>query len=248
MRCNEFETRLNHLLDRRRDPRHDRIVANHADDCGDCRRLMDAYLGICEGLSGLASPVPADDLGERVLCELARQPAPSSRRWLAPWAAIAAALLVFVATRDRQPHQPVAAPAPALAAAPVPVPVIVAAPAPAQTPSAPVGVLARQATEKYADLARDTQSALAGMSMLLPHMDIDMDLNMDEPAAQSDPVNDDASPLTTQVAAGLKPLADSTTGAMSFLWNMLPHSQPAGGTLPQPTSGNVAPLVRTDTI
>jgi hypothetical protein len=52
MQCIEFETRLNDLLDERRSPSIDRILAEHADSCASCAELLASHESLLEGLQG----------------------------------------------------------------------------------------------------------------------------------------------------------------------------------------------------
>ena len=91
MQCEEFEERLNAVLDERREPGWDAELRLHCETCGQCRDLAAAY-----GLLVEASRWPADleappDMAARVLAEL--RPRPAS--WRA--SSIATAALVTAA-------------------------------------------------------------------------------------------------------------------------------------------------------
>ncbi len=82
-------------------------------------------------------------------------------------------------------------------------------------PAQPVGQLAREATARYATLARHTSDSLSGVLSL-----------WQGPAAEEEVPGEGQTrgePLLAEVAAGLRPLAESTTGAVRFLLDVLPQ-------------------------
>lgn len=227
MRCDEFEARLNDLLDRRRDLGGDAALTNHADGCPQCRRLWQSYENLFSELAWLERPAPADDLPERVVVALRDSPRTQNRYWLsAVWAAAAAVAVAVALDQGGQPVDlgvPLAADLPpAVSVAP---PVLnEAAPGGAELPA---GLLARQATARYADLARDTQAVFTDVAALWPSSAVAglpavNDAEQVAVASQVDPA------VENPMAAGLKPLADSTAGTMSYLLDILPLGTPSG--------------------
>ena len=79
MNCESFELRWQELLDERRHPADDELLARHASDCAACRGLLSGCASWFDAL--LAAPAPKIDLAMRVLAEiqndsLAHRPAP----------------------------------------------------------------------------------------------------------------------------------------------------------------------------
>ena len=71
MRCAEFETRLNDLLDHRVRPDADESLCAHARKCRPCGDMLYAQELLFEGLLGQSRPDAPSDLAGRVLAELA---------------------------------------------------------------------------------------------------------------------------------------------------------------------------------
>ncbi len=95
MKCEEFEERLNLVLDERRRPAWDDEVRLHMDRCGACREIAAAYGLLLDGFYALTAPEPPSDLAVRVLDELKVRPA--SRRVAVVSAVLATAAAVVVA-------------------------------------------------------------------------------------------------------------------------------------------------------
>jgi hypothetical protein len=109
--------------------------------------------------------------------------------------------------RDQSPH------APAIASTP-PASDAIAQAAELPAPVQPAGDLAREATARYASLARSTSDSLSGVLALW------------QPAA-SQPGEPGEAAVLSEMAEGLRPLADSTSGAVRFLLDVLPQGEPA---------------------
>jgi hypothetical protein len=99
---------------------------------------------------------------------------------------------------------------------------------------APVGELAREATSRYASLARSTSQSLSDVWSLWQPIAI--------LAADESPTADSASsdPLLAEMASGLRPLADSTSGAMELLFKLLPQGESQNSAPPPPAADPVA--------
>jgi hypothetical protein len=94
MRCDEFEVRLNQVLDRRRSPGGDPQLRDHALECLDCRDQLATLGQLLDGLDLLETPPLGDDFARRVVARVV-PPAPirAQRSSSLPWAVAAALLL-----------------------------------------------------------------------------------------------------------------------------------------------------------
>lgn len=96
MRCDEFEVRLNQVLDRRRSPGGDPQLRDHAQGCPDCREQLATMGQLLDGLDLLEVPPLADDFALRVVSRVV-PPAPNHPQrssWLPSAVAVAAVLLL----------------------------------------------------------------------------------------------------------------------------------------------------------
>jgi hypothetical protein len=218
MRCDEFESRLNEALDARRDPGDDLLLSGHARHCRSCRDLAVAMELIGESLRWAECPEPDEGLTEKVLACVAATPSLQSSRPWSVWThvtlAAAVALLVMLVLPRRE-NQEASHPSLAAVAPQVELAQLEFLPA-----AQPVGQLARDATARYATLARNTSESLSGVFSLW------------QPATPEPQASNEAppprEPLLAEMAAGLRPLADSTTGAVRFLLDVLPQGEGEG--------------------
>ncbi|HVC97909.1 MAG TPA: hypothetical protein VND64_29835 [Pirellulales bacterium] len=98
MHCDEFEVRLNEVLDQRRQPEADVGLADHARLCGRCHALVTSFQAVLVGLERSLPIQCTDDLSDRVHAALAPAATlrfPRRRRLLALAASAAALLLVI---------------------------------------------------------------------------------------------------------------------------------------------------------
>jgi len=97
MQCDQFDRRVQKLLDLRRAPQHDASLRQHALVCNRCATQLAATQRLLEGLTLLEIPRLDDDFAQRVVRQvrLAR-PVPTIR-WQAWSVAVAATLLVCLA-------------------------------------------------------------------------------------------------------------------------------------------------------
>jgi len=70
MQCEELRWRLHQLLDQRRHPDADPRIVSHAQRCGQCRELLDAYDALYDGLESMPLPPSDPGMALRVLGEL----------------------------------------------------------------------------------------------------------------------------------------------------------------------------------
>jgi hypothetical protein len=240
MRCDEFEARLNDLLDLRLDPAVDVPLAEHAEDCGHCRTLLAAYgNALLPATLAVAHDAPVD-LARRVYdrCGSNILVAPrSSSRWYVPHVAAAAAVALVALYLDSQPPQPSAARpvAKAHAAAEEPLTDPVALPA-----SMEVASDSDSAFELWPDLSYGASGAFSDVGSLWPAKSIVA------VAAPIEPLPSLGQPqVIAELASGLKPLADSATGAMVFLLDVLPaERQDGAGAIEAPP--HAAPAASSD--
>lgn len=115
MHCQQFESRLQALLDSRNDIDTDQAVCRHMEGCPDCRALAGAY----SALAGARLPMRSDlidGLADRVLnelntpvAELAKPRVATTPAWTRVAIALAASVLVVVSVvRLREATAPVA--------------------------------------------------------------------------------------------------------------------------------------------
>lgn len=99
MNCEQFQQRLNEVLDERADPAGDSHLSGHAADCDDCRAALVGSRVLLRGLSRLRVPAVRADFSERVVAA-AIAPAsrePRSRLWLAGGVLLASAAAAMLA-------------------------------------------------------------------------------------------------------------------------------------------------------
>jgi hypothetical protein len=70
MRCHEFESRLQAVLDARRDPEQDRILLDHARVCDDCYSTLLAQRRLLDLLRCTLPPASGDDAKDRLVAVL----------------------------------------------------------------------------------------------------------------------------------------------------------------------------------
>jgi len=203
-----FETRVQEILDRRQSPAKDAELLRAAEANPELGRLLQAY-DLC-GTFRRPRPSPSVDLAQRVLTDIRQAPARPEQRlpaWFAPFIAVAATLLIAT-TISWQSHQatnagvaPVAPQANATAQA-----------KPAQRPG--LDRLSRQAAANYRELAASTGRSLnSALSVMQPSPKPEV------AAAKPAPSQDD---WLRSVPGGLRPLSNSTSGAVSSLLRVVP--------------------------
>ena len=89
MQCQEFESRLNDLLDQRLSPEADPPLTSHAQQCGACREVLTLQGLLWRGLKANRPAPPAHDFSARVVANVQPADAPSpvsrparGRHWL----------------------------------------------------------------------------------------------------------------------------------------------------------------------
>lgn len=94
MQCDEFDARLDNLLDRRRLPADDPRLQRHAQVCPRCREQLTATVRLLSGLDLLEVPPLRDDFAQRVVQEVVPASQTRHTRWSPSAIAIAATLLL----------------------------------------------------------------------------------------------------------------------------------------------------------
>ena len=232
MQCEEFEFRLNDLLDERLPIERDAVLRAHAAACGGCRRLAEGYGALFHGLAELPPPDCDAALAWRVVarCHTLRKRRRAVRYAYGLAAAAAAVLVVGFALRN--PQEPPLVDLRAEQTPPVAQHVVQTDPPLAEsavqenTPPAEVAappdaaaLAAADAADPNAVLARETRQTLAGAFLLLPGLRAS---NSADGATAPGAATVAAEGPYAEVADDLKPLTDSTAGALGFLMNVLP--------------------------
>jgi hypothetical protein len=98
MQCEQFESRLHDLLDRRSRPERDDALRAHAFHCPACRQVLDTQELLWDGLEFFEAPEMSSNFASRVLSQY-QPPQPANdrvRKVFVAVCAVAAALLVIV--------------------------------------------------------------------------------------------------------------------------------------------------------
>ncbi|MBI2827368.1 MAG: hypothetical protein HYX69_22060 [Planctomycetia bacterium] len=209
MRCDEFEIRLQQLLDERRGPDGDDRLAGHAACCEPCGALLSGCEALLEGVASWDTPVPTVDLVARV----ARQwrPAPKvrpRRRRVLVGLAMAATLLVAALPAMRW-----------LRPGPGVVQIADGAGAPAVAP-APRPALVDEASATYAPLLAETRQSFLAAMVWLPAAG----LAADGGSGPAEPAQTAPSSEAENESGPMAPVAESTGKSLMALLRVLPCS------------------------
>ena len=220
MQCDEFEDRINAVLDERGRLEWDAELSLHCDTCPRCREMAANYDALLDGFYALTAPQVPQDLALRVVADM--RPRASSRQRLAVAAAMlaTAASLVLVAVplfrgwSDRS--QADASRRVASAGNPnetQPLEAIPFVPGLLAIADSPDG-------DPYAGLAKETGQGLANVILYVPGVgggkgiiDVEADGAAGEPA------------WALQMSEGLRPISDSVTETFYLLLQSFPVSQ-----------------------
>jgi len=241
MKCEEFEVRLNEVLDARDRPELTSELRQHCETCRSCREIASAYGIMLDGFYLLTTPEAPVDLSARVLAALnaepmvtVAQPAHSRRAmWAASLLATAAAVLLVVLPLVQRSRngvvavaQPQAKPTPTqIATHPrVAVPATVS-PQLEEIPliGSMLASLANQKGNPYEELAKGTGQGLATLVLYVPGVGGQRGI-MDKNRV---PREDDPA-WVSQMNEGLKPVTESVTETLDLLLQALPVTQLAG--------------------
>jgi hypothetical protein len=224
MNCDEFEERIQRLLDRRLPLTEDKPVTRHAGACPRCHRTWQAYQDLTLGLDAWDPPTLDAGFAHRVVAIVAAAPpSPATRpgplvRWA--WAAVAAALLLALWPTLRgvlTPESP--------------------------SPSAPVPV----AKNAEPQLPSPDPAALAGSWPQLGSLRADL-LSV-APSMVAEPLSPDWQEWATNLARrplqpvdgladGLRPITTTLTVAIDVLRSTIPVSRESRAKAESPDSAN----------
>jgi len=252
MTHNDFEDRLNAVLDEREQLDADERLRARSREDSRSRELLDSYWAMLAGIDSVETPPAPWDMSQRVISELT-QPAVirfSLHRRVAAVVAVAAALLatvawwqfespdhIGIASRNAADNVEVgeslsdqqegASKSASAVAAETTRNSESLAEAPEEDP--PLGTMVRESGEAYAQLVRDTQESMADLALLFP--DVGLAKRKSSPPKEG-PIDVDPSaessdsPRATgwmnQMTDGLRPLTNATSGAFNILLRSLP--------------------------
>jgi hypothetical protein len=228
MQCEEFEDRLNAVLDERGRVEWDAELDLHRETCPVCRHLASAYDTLLEGFFALAAPQAPEDMSLRVMAELTARPAERrrtfSRKLLAAVSLATAACLLVMAAHTYQGARSAAQiaaaddakvtgqsdPASATRTALEQFPLVPELLAIAESPDG----------DPYAGLAKETGQGLANVMLFVPGVGGSRGI-IDAEDSAADGSEDDPA-WAVQMSEGLKPLTDSVTDTVNLLLRSLP--------------------------
>ncbi len=212
MDCPTIQNRMHELLDERRRPEDDHLVAEHCRSCPACAEQMELLKQLEATVRALPRPEPPEDLPERILRRVradrtetaTTQPeAPSRRRWdgavLA--AAVVLGVLVMVAVDSLWPRPESASP-------------LVVERDQGTPDSAAVDSLApikRQLQENLEQLMAETRLDLQQAQALLPEGG--------SVSLQTPPVGADVFSPMTELVRPLQPVASDTFSTLGAFWS-----------------------------
>lgn len=220
MQCEEFEERINAVLDERRRPEWDAELSLHCESCAECRKLAESYDHLLDGFYALTTPEIADDLALRVLVDLKHE-RPARHRFgrVAAMMATAAALLIavipFVSNRGEK-EIAVTESAPQVASK-----ANASQPPLAELPLVPelLSMTSAAPGDPYAGLAKGTGQGLANVMLYVPGIGGGKGI-MDVPPTMT---KEDS--WTQPVSEGLRPITNTVTETFDLLIESLPVSQ-----------------------
>ena len=198
MKCHEFDQRIHLLLDQRRCLQDDRRLRQHAHRCSRCRRELEAYKVLFQGLDLFEPPETASDFAAQVVRRVhsMRPPKRIARPWMALWgAAIAAGLLIALAASwiggpspSGSNRSPLATDRPA--------------PGRQETPGGAIEQLATETGSGFAPVAAEPIRRM--LDQLAPELPYEPVVPVEE------------------LAGGLRPITDSLVVALDVLRNAIP--------------------------
>jgi hypothetical protein len=240
MRPDEFELRINELLDERRPLGDDAELVRLSRDSAELSGILASYSLMLDAVAHLPIPLPSDDLTQRIVAAARqdtrqRRTIPLRRAWT--WGAAAAAAAAILALPWLWSlNQRIAAVGPDTAGesattSPNPRP-LAKAPAATQAAPAPESEQPRPSVDAaklapYAEFARKTTSVLADLALLVSEISVDPQAFAQRAKAAGDrnEARDENETVVEQVSETLKPLTNSVGGALDFLLEVLPAAE-----------------------
>ena len=227
--CEMFEERLNEALDLRQSPCDNPGLREHANQCVECRQLFGAYLQMLDGVAKLEIDAPAPGFAERIVArvEAARSTRRRRVRALGSLAAAAALLVAaFLGFRslgpdrgpDSSPSQ-IAERSPSALQSSPDSPGKLTAPQDAIAPLIALPEVATRNTAGGRSVEGDPQSDFSDQDLLFSGI----------LARGTSPDNSrSAADWVAAMNRGLKPLSDSTSGALYQLTDAFPFDDDSG--------------------
>jgi hypothetical protein len=246
MQCEEFEDRLNLILDERGRPECDAELELHVEACAECRHIAALYGALLDGFCALSAPDAPADMAARVLVDVRPRRSTTRGRWVYAALATAACLLVAIGPLVRRmppEDSPLAAttePASANGRKATAVALSAQKRRPARSASLPsqrvllgsamhdslpvfasLPILAGdQPGDPYGELAKETGSGLAAIVRYVPGVGGARGIiDAESSAADPDPA------WAVQVSEGLRPVTDSVTNTLQLLLKVLPGTE-----------------------
>ena len=222
--CEKFEERLNEALDLRQSPREHQALRDHCSQCVECRQLLDGYLKMLDGVAGLSLPMPAPGLVGRIITrfETARS---TRRRRVGVLGSLTVAAALFVAAffglRSLDTES-----------GPGSEPSVAVRSGPDHLAHDPRADESKTNDPSFADQhsGRAGTAELSQSDDTSPENDADVDLLFFSvlPAGNSSGGSRSATDWVTAMNHGLKPLSDSTSGALDQLTDAFPFDDDSG--------------------
>ena len=195
MRCDEFENRLQEVLDRRGSPELEPELAEHLAGCAECRLTASALASAVARTAALPVPPCPDDMADRVLDALEPAVVPLRRmRWALVPLATAAGILVALPIGSWLARHREAVPTAQITAPPA----------------------SGNRAVSMTDTSGVSMTDLAAAWLPLP---------VDENESQRGLATPAGEPWSREVSEGFEPVTRSTTGALESLWKAIPTSE-----------------------
>ncbi len=217
--CESFEAQLNNVLDLRRLPQQSRDLQVHASECTRCHRLLEAYLVMLEGVTELGCCAPQLGFTERIVADVEndRWSSRSRARAIGSLAAAAALLLAaFWGLRSGGPDRISVNQQTQLARG---------NPQQQQFPADPTtsdaaGERPRPTVGLFEDKSEELLVELLLFAGIVPRAGV-----FDTETGRR---TSSAADWFTEMTEGLKPVSDSTSGALDHLVDAFPLEEDSG--------------------
>ncbi len=231
MDCPTIQNRMHELLDGRRRPEDDHLVAEHCRSCPACAEQMELLKQLEATVRALPRPEPPEDLPERILHRVradrteataTQSGASARRRWdgVVLAAAVALGVLVMVAVDSLWPRPE------------SPLPVVVV-----EQDQGPLGAgrkdslapIKRQLQENLEQLMAETRLDLQQAQALLPEGG--------SVSIQTPPVGAEVLSPVTELVRPLQPVASDTFSTLGAFWSRVTEVPSQEPSAPEPDPG-----------